>query len=247
MPSLRTLMSDLSAAEVSVPNRIFYVQNTAANSQNGGCCLLWTVPAGTKKATFEMWGAGADGQGARCCERAGTMPTNGSYATITVDTTAGQQFTICGAGSGCEGCCCGTGVQAFPSYVISAGSTIGCAPGGNGGCSDFTRGSMNTGYICCHALYSSCGLGDVVIAGTGTTAIQSQYCANHNYMFVAGGWGSDRKTSDWCASAPAQGGANRMSSCPSFPGGAGTPGTACSGGYCTGQHGAGGLVKVSYS
>jgi len=247
MPSLRTLLSDISGGETSVPNRIFYVQNSSDSASNGGCCCLWTAPAGTTKATFEMWGAGADGQGARCCERAGTMPTNGSYAIITVDTSAGQQFTICGAGSGCVGCCCGCGPNGQPSYVVRSGSTIGCAPGGTGGNGQITRGGMGSGYICCHGLLSACGLGDVVIAGTGTTSIQSQYCQNHSYMFVGGGWGSDRKTPDWCASSFARAGRYRMCSSPSFPGGAGTPGSACGGGYCEGQCGAGGLVKVSYS
>jgi len=247
MPSLRTLISDVSGSEKSIPNRIFYVQNTSNASQNGGCCLLWTVPAAAQHATFEMWGAGADGQGARCCERAGTMPTNGSYAVKKVDVTAGQQYTICGAGSGCQGCCCGVGPQGFPSFVALSGTTIGCAPGGTGGCSEFTRGGMGQGYICCHALLSSCGLGDVVMAGSGSTFLPSQYCNNQVYMHVAGGLGSTRKTPDYCASQFTRAGADRMTSCPSFPAGPGTPGTACGGGYRTGQHGAGGLIKVSYS
>lgn len=247
MPSLRTLLSDLEPPALGNPNRVFYVQNTSAAAQNGGRCCLWTVPVGTKKATFEMWGAGADGQGARCCERPGTMPTNGSYSLITVDTTDSQQFTICAAGSGCEGCCCGISPQGFPSYVVTGGSTIGCAPGGSGGNSDITRGGMGDGYICCYGRLSTCGLGDIVMAGTGTTSIQNQFCKNQVFHFVAGGWGSDRKTPDWCASDFTRQGTNIMSSCPSFPSGPGTPGRACGGGYCFGQHGAGGLVKISYS
>ena len=249
MPSLRTLLSDLDPPRVGNPNRVFYVQNTANSAQNGGCCCLWTVPAGTKKATFEMWGAGADGQGARCCERPGTMPTNGSYAVITVDTVDSQQFRICAAGSGCEGCCCGVSPQGFPSYVysVTSASTVGCAPGGDGGCSDFLRGNMGDGYICCFGRLSSCGLGDIVMAGTGTTSIQNQYCKNQVFHFVAGGWGADRKTPDWCASDFTRQGTQIMSSCPSYPSGPGSPGRACGGGYCYGQHGAGGLVKISYS
>lgn len=247
MPSLRTLLSDLDPPALGNPNKIFYVQNTSNSAQNGGRCCAWTVPAGVTTATFEMWGAGADGQGARCCERPGTMPTNGSYALVTVDVTEGTSFTLCAAGSGCEGCCCGTGPTGFPSFVQCSGSTIGCAPGGTGGCSTFLRGGMGDGQICCHGLLSSCGLGDIVIAGTGTTSIQNNYCKNQVFHFVSGGWGSDRKTPDWCASDYTRQGTQIMSSCPAFPSGAGSPGRACGGGYCYGQHGAGGLVKISYS
>ena len=194
-----------------------------------------------------MWGAGADGQGSRCCERPGNMPTNGSYAQVNRDVSAGETYTICGAGSGCVGCCCGTGPQGFPSFVVTGGSTIGCAPGGRGGCSTYTRGGMRNGYICCHALLSTCGLGDVVMAGSGSTSIASQYCDNQIYQHVAGGLGSTRKVNDYCSASFTRAGCDRMTSCPSFPSGPGTAGTACGGGYCQGQHGAGGFVKVSYS
>ena len=247
MPSLRTLLSDLDPPSLGNPKKVFYVQNTSNASQNGGCCRSWTVPADVTTATFEMWGAGADGQGARCCERPGTMPTNGSYALVTLDVTAGTNFTICAAGSGCEGCCCGTGPTGFPSFVLCSGSTVGCSPGGRGGCSTFLRGGMGDGYICCYGLLSSCGLGDIVIAGTGTTSIQNNYCKNQTFHFVSGGWGSDRKTPDWCASDYTRQGTQIMSSCPAYPSGSGSPGRACGGGYCYGQHGAGGLVKISYS
>jgi len=53
MPSLRTLLSDISGGETSVPNRIFYVQNSSDSASNGGCCCLWTAPAGTTKATLK--------------------------------------------------------------------------------------------------------------------------------------------------------------------------------------------------
>jgi len=66
-------------------------------------------------------------------------------------------------------------------------------------------------------------------------------------MFVSGGLGSDRITPDFCAIGPACSGKCIMNSPPSFPSGSGTPARVCSGGYCFGQSGAAGMVKVSYS
>lgn len=248
MPSLRTLLSDLEPPSVGNPERVFYVVNTSQSQNNGGRCCLWTAPAGTSSVTFEMWGGGADGQGSRCCERAGTMPTSGSYAIKTVDTTDGCQYRICAAGTGCYGCCCGTGPQGRPSYTvdITAGSTIGCAPGGRGGCSDMTRGGFRRGYICCWGLLSGTGLGDVVIDGTGSISIVSQYCNQHMYMHVPGGMGSERMTSAVCAVDMTMAGCSMLCGPPS-PGGAGAPGRACGGGYCQGHWGGYGIVKVTYT
>lgn len=249
MPSLRTLLNSLEPSSVGNPNTVFYVQNTSNSALNGGRCCLWTVPAGYTKATFEMWGAGGDGQGARCCERAGTMPTNGSYSLVTIDVVAGQQYRICAAGSGCSSCCCGIGARAFPSYVVceTGGAVVGCAVGGCGGCSQMTRGSHCSGYICCWGLLSDVGTGDITMDGTGNISLSNDYCRDGVYMVVPGGLGSDRMTSDFCASSPSGSGVTFMQSCPSFPAGAGTPARTCGGSYCYGQHGAGGLVKISYS
>lgn len=248
MPSLRTLLSDIEPPLIGNPDRVFFVVNTNHDSQSGGCCLLWTVPAGTTRVTFEMWGGGGDGQGARCCEAPGTMPTNGSYAVKHADTVAGCQYRICAAGTGCYGCCCGIGVRALPSFVydVSAASTIGCAIGGNGGCSQMTRGGFFDGYNCCWALMSGTGLGDMVQEGTGGQNIRTHYCRQHHYMWNAGGWGADRKSSGVCATDMTRAGCDLMTSC-SSPSGAGNPGRACGGGFCRGQHGGYGIVKVSYT
>ena len=248
MPSLRTLLSDLDPPSTGNPNRVFYVSNTSLSAQNGGQCCLFTAPANTTKVTFEMWGAGGDGQGAKCCESAGTMPTNGSYAIKTVDTAAGCQYTICAAGTGC---CfnCGIGSRAFPSYVVdvTAASTIGCAVGGCSGCSEMTRGGFVDGQICCWGLLSGTGLGDVVIDGTGNIGVRSNYCYQHTYMFTPGGWGSDRMTAAVCAVDMTRAGEYIMCSPQSGFGGAGTPGRACGGPSCWGQPGGWGIVKVSYT
>ena len=248
MPSLRTLLSDIAPQSIGNPEKLFYVVNNSTGTQSGGRCCLWTTPAGATSITFEMWGAGGDGQGARCCERAGTMPTGGSYALKTIDTVEGCQYTICAAGTGCQGCCCGITSRAFPSYVVdvTAASTIACAVGGNGGCSQMLRGGFCYGYICCWGMLSGTGLGDVVIDGTGGTSIINCYCRSDIYMFVPGGVGSDRMTAAFCAKEPSGSGEYHMCSPPSGYGGAGTPGRACGGGYCYGQRGGYGVVKVSY-
>lgn len=248
MPSLRTLLSDLEPPTIGNPEKSFFVRNNSSSVQNGGCCCLWTVPAGVTSVTFEMWGSGGDGQGARCCERAGTMPTGGSYAVKSIDTVAGCQYRICAGGSGCCGCCCGITSRAFPSYIydITAANTIGCAVGGCGGCSDMTRGGFCYGYMCCWGKLSGTGLGDLVMDGTGGVSFINCYCRAHIFMITSGGLGSDRMTSAFCAKEPSGSGGYHMCSPASWPAGAGTAGRACGGGTCSGQAGAGGLVKISY-
>lgn len=249
MPSLRTLLSDQSPPTIGNPNRVFYVQRIDDGANSGGCCCLWTVPAGVTKVTFEMWGSGGIGQGARCCERAGTMPTAGSYSKVTIDTAENCQYRICSGGSSdCNGCC-GISPRAQPSYVfdVTAGSVIGCALGGTGGCSEMTRGGYCYGYICCWGLLSGEGLGDVNFEGGGNISFVNCYCRDQMVSFAPGGFQSDRRASQMCAKEPSGSGVYFMCSPPSRPGGAGTPGRACSDGRCYGQHGAGGMVKISYT
>lgn len=249
MPSLRTLLSDLAPQPIGNPNRIFYVRNTSDGASSGGCCCLWTVPEGVTSVSFEMWGAGGGGAGARCCERAGTMATGGSYALKTVATAEGCQYTICAGSSTDCGSCCGIIGRAPPSYVIdvTAASTIGCAVGGLGGCSQMTRGGFCYGYICCWGLLSGTGLGDKVIDGTGGISFVSCHCNNDIHMIAAGGWGSERKTASFCAKEPSGSGPYHMCSPPSWPTGGGTSARSCQGGYCHGQHGSSGIVKITYT
>jgi hypothetical protein len=249
MPSLRTLLSDQAPPTIGNPNKIFYVQNFSDGADSGGCCCLWTVPAGATRVTFEMWGSGGIGQGARCCEAAGTVPTSGSYAKVTVDTVEGCQYRICSGGSSsCNGCC-GISSRANPSYVydVTAASVIGCALGGDGGCSEMKRDAWCYGYICCWGRLSGTGLGDVVMDGTGGIAYHNCYCRNEIMTINGGGFQSERQTASWCAKDGAGSGVYFMCSPPSRPGGAGSPGRACSDGRCYGQHGAAGFVKISYT
>jgi len=249
MPSLRSLLSDLSPPSIGNPNRVFFVRHTGKGTQNGGCGYSWTVPAGITKATFELWGAGGDGPGARCCERAGVMPTSGSYAIKTVDTAEGCVFCICSGGSGCCGCCCGITSQAFPSYVIDVsggGSTIACAPGGTGGCIQMSRGQHCAGQACCWGILSSCGLGDVVMPGGGGTILNNNFCRQALITYRNSGAQTGRWTNDQCTQM-SRTGENLDPSCASWPSGSGMHTGASGGGYFYGTHDQGGFVQVTYT
>jgi hypothetical protein len=103
-------------------------------------CCQWTVPAGTTKARFEIWGPGSSGgSGGNCC---GYTPwgTTGSFLAFTVNVTAGCQYTLCAGNSNCSLCmyCCGCTTYSdngcysscCPSFVTGFGITTACAPGG---------------------------------------------------------------------------------------------------------------------
>lgn len=249
MPSLRTLLSDLAPPSIGNPDRVFFVGNSSPTNQDGGRCCLFCTPVGATKLTFELWGAGGDGQGARCCERGGIMPASGGYAIKTIDAVAGQCYTICAAGSGCGGsCCCGISTNGLPSYVvgITEGTTIACACGGAGGNADITRGGFS-GYTCCAGVISNCGFGDFSMPGTRGVHHSNEFCCQSQYQLTSGGLNNHNPTPDMCAGGLGRAGSDLSATCPRWPGGAGTAGRSYGDGYCTGQHGAGGAVKISYS
>ena len=100
-----------------------------------GCCCLWTVPTGVRRATFELWGAGGNGSGSCSCRRCHIYggAQGGYYNTKTIDVQAGWTYTICAAGvyrccsrecSACKGC---------NSYVNGCNLSNFCAIGGQSG------------------------------------------------------------------------------------------------------------------
>lgn len=249
MPTLRTLLNSLEPPKVGKPATVFFVQNNTTTAQNGGCCCLWTVPTGFTRVTFELWGAGGDGGGGCCCHSTAIGSTGGSYAIKTIDTASGCQYRICAAGSGCCNYCCGVGTDGFPSYIydITAASTIACAPGGLGANMQPTWTGSGEGYTCCWGRLSSCGLGDWTVPGAGGTGVRNQFCHSDQYQIVAGGqWNTGRTSPDRC-SIWACAGYNIMKGCTPFPGGGGADGNACAGGFCIGQWGAAGMVRITYS
>ena len=115
MATLRGLLSDIEPARSGV-QRQFWVWNDSTGIGNGGRCCLWTVPANTVNATFELWGGGGGGHGGCCCQFPNRPAAGGSYAIRTIQTTAGCQYTVCAGGSTtccCHGCIGGNGYPKF--------------------------------------------------------------------------------------------------------------------------------------
>lgn len=107
------------------------VCNTSTQFNCGFCCL-WTVPPGVTCARFQLWGAGGN-TGAGCCCSYSPWAGNGAYASVVMQVTAGQQYTVC---AGCALCCfsaravnCADGC---PSWVSGPGLDNFCAEGGDG-------------------------------------------------------------------------------------------------------------------
>lgn len=251
MPSLRTLNGSVAPPKIGAPTKTFFVQYSQTGHQNGGCCCLWTVPAGVTRVTFELWGAGGDGSGGFCCESSAMGAISGSYAIKQIDSIAGRQYRLCAAGSGCCTYCYDIGNTGSPSYVfgITENAVVACAAGGCGGNNSPTRYGSGEGYTCCWGRYSdNCGVGDIAFPGTGGTGIRNQYCHSNQYHIVGSGplSGGGRWSPDRC-SIWACNGTNIMKSESPFPGGPGGDPNVCGGGMCYGQFGQGGMIKISYS
>jgi hypothetical protein len=250
MPTLRSLLNDLSPPLVGNPISVFFVGvgSGGTSEQSGGCCCLWTVPTGITSVTFEAWGAGGDGGGGCCCQSTAIGSVSGSYAIKTIDTVAGRTYTICAAQSGCRNYCCGVGTNGFASWVC--GNTEGamqvCACGGQGGNMQPTWTGSADGYTCCFGRLGNGGTGDLVFCGVGGTGFRNQFCHSDQYQLVSGGFfGTGRTSPDRCSIWACQGCAIMKSYSP-YPGGSGADGNACGGGFCYGQWGQAGMVKISF-
>jgi len=100
-----------------------------------GKCCLWTVPAGTTRLQFQVWGPGSTNTGGQCCGGTPFGATGAYITTILEYPTAGDQYTLC---AGCAINCTPQYSQAFastgsPSWV-KGGTTHNivcvCAEGG---------------------------------------------------------------------------------------------------------------------
>ena len=252
MATLTSLFPDASTLTINQPStgqfNQLYVRNTNYDSvTNGGFCCLWTVPAGTTWARFEVWGAGGDGGGACCCQQPAMGGGSGSYARKTTRVTPGEQYRLCAGGSGCCSQLC-QGTSGFPSYAMNnAASTypVGlCASGGyggNSGCfyaisSCYHCGTVICGCVCGHD-FGLCGL---------TGSAHASWCGFDAWQYVPQGTysgGGVRTGSTHCGEFWM--GCAIMGNGNIFPGGGG--GTAISyGGCCWGGWGAGGQVLVTF-
>jgi hypothetical protein len=218
------------------------------NSCTGGCCCLWTVPSGVKRVTFELWGAGGNGNGACSCSRCHHYfgAQGGYYNTKTVLTVPGCQYTICAGGvypclsrecTGCNGC---------TSYVNGYNLSNFCAQGGATGCANT---AWSTG------CFSEWGRGCVgPVSNGGDFAIGNHagaphghefcHCLNNEFCttgapFLSGGGSHGYLDNCWirCGCWTAQYGSGGQSAMTSYCG------TSCCG---QGGTGGSGVVKVTY-
>lgn len=199
-----------------------------------GSCT-WTVPAGTKVATFEVWGGGGGGAGRCCCDcyRNGPSGSGGGYAKLTVPVIPGEEYSLCvgagggscnvGSGGATHWCCYGG--AGTTSYVTGTGITTLCATGGNGGYAEcyYYCGCMvpvGLGYACAGSFtgdYEYLSLqghpgraGQHGFAiGTDDAGFCGQSWAGGGGIFAAQPWGVDACCSCMCGkpcSTPARGG-----------------------------------------
>lgn len=109
-----------------------------------GCCCYWTVPNYVKKVTFEIWGAGGNGHGQCSCNRCQHFKgaQGGGYATKTIPTCQGWNYTICAGGVyRCYSIECNGLANGCTSYVTGCNLSNFCACGGEYG---FATGDWTT-------------------------------------------------------------------------------------------------------
>ena len=256
MANLRDLLFGYEDGTAITPGEIMVLNTNYTSVGNGGCCYLWTVPAGKTRAVFEMWSGGGSGAGACCCMQGGGAG-GGGYAIKAIDVLPGQNIQICAAGSGC----CGsyyTGPQGCPSWVCSQGgggasTWFTCLSGGytNDRCVTCRYG--NSCYTCC-SMCSGCGgrvdagtgtganQADMVVCGVGGNGHSTQYCHASFHQYAGNGpmQAGPRIGHAGCC---ARGGSQDWGI---FPGGGGLSAQVYGGPCCCGCPGAGGQIYVLY-
>jgi hypothetical protein len=131
------ITNDMLTSDVRTTWCVKWVRGTPS-ACSPGCCCLWTVPSNVKQIKWELWGAGGNGHGACSCNRCQHFmgAGGGTYATKTISTTPGCQYTVCAGGvyrcysrecNGCNGC---------TSYVNGYNLSGFCACGGGRGCAN---------------------------------------------------------------------------------------------------------------
>ena len=225
---------------------VFWISGSIGGTTSG-CCCLWTVPAGVKRATFDVWGAGGNGSGFcswdRCHHYFGAG--GGYYSSKTISVQEGWTYTIC-AGGGYP--CCSyecTGCRGCASYVNGCNLSGFCAWGGNRGCANTAWSTMCTSdWNCCinpGFTGSDFAMSNMRPAGT---APYNCHCYRHTWCsgsapFLSFGTIGGHLTECWercaCWTVPyAHGGGNGMTTyCGNWDNG-------------TGGVGATGVVKVTY-
>ena len=127
-------------------------QSGCCEQANGKCCY-WCVPDGASTVTFEIWSGGGGGPGSTCCNYC--MFTiggaGGNYASKTIATSPGCQYSVCAGGSWPCGKShtCGAGMGCR-SYVNGHNLSNFCTEGGCGGwmCNGDAWGPRHTHFGC---------------------------------------------------------------------------------------------------
>jgi len=248
MADLRTLLYTGAATIQSASLLEFAVRNNSQTSSNGGCCCLWTVPAGKSYIKFEMWGAGGGGGGSCCC-MFGWPGGSGSYVVKTLtgsEVTPGAQYTICAGGTG-SWSNTNSGCPGNTSFVTGPNLSNFCARGGCGGYT-FCYGFCSA----CHT-YRQCSEqccatgGDLCVAGICGARFTEFYCYHGSQQHVPAAPGTVSGTTfgpDGCT--PYSGLGNAGFCEPIFPGGGGLSAQVHSGQCYCGWWGGPGLVMVTY-
>ena len=200
-----------------------------------GCCCLWTVPTGVKRATFDLWGAGGNGSGACSCNRCHHFKgaQGGYYNTKSIDVQEGWTYTLCAGGVypclsqecvGCNGCttyatgcnlnnfCAigGTTACANADWNIPCYSEFPCcvAPGVWGG--DFAMGNhagaFHGNWLChCHFV-GYCATGAPFMSGQGVGGCTGLCWINCGGASVPYANGGQSATTTYCGACCGQGG-----------------------------------------
>jgi len=141
-------------------------QKCSTYSVGGIDRMNWAVPTGSRIATFEIWGGGGQGAGARCCQQ-GIPGGAGAYARKTIKVTPGDTYVFCTCIA--VHCCYYTesnhnrSQRGGKTYVIGNNLNNFCAEGGNPGatcCWFFSSYRHNEYMYMCDLLARSIGDSD---------------------------------------------------------------------------------------
>jgi hypothetical protein len=221
---------------------------------NGRCCL-WTVPDRVTRVTFEIWSGGGGGAGMTCSNCCGFSigGAGGNYATKTIQTAPGCQYTVCAGGSWpcakSHVCDAGMGCR---SFVNGFNLSNFCVTGGCGGwmCNGDAWGPrfLNSGCANCNI----CGFFGADFGMMGTMGFKGGHLqcqckgADANWTGAApmiGLYQANAATEFWCSCGcyvnwPSGGGMSGQSSY------CGSAEKCCAGG--SGQGGSG-IVKITFA
>ena len=166
-----------------VAHQFFVFNGNHYDGCNGGCCLLWTVPARATTVRFELTGGGGSGAPGVCCAN-GPGGGSGSYATKTIFehcnhfTPGSSRYTICSGGSGYCACC-------GYSHAYNCCGTKGCTSfvtpvdGGAGGMSNFCAQGGSWGWHQCDGGCYSCSRHTQCNVWVSTTSCPNNVCGCH--------------------------------------------------------------------